>query len=160
MTNLPSQVVSDKRSAFVRWISISPPASFRVASRPWKGRSRLLFVWVEISQTSPRSIRNVTSDKSDGSSDECLSVEENALQTGEKWSFRSVEALSLFRPNGALCHQQYLSNCVCVWFSDFSLYLLPAASQALCEQEPDWLCSQGLFNAFPCHSVFFVLVHQ
>lgn len=59
-----------------------------------------------------------------------------------------MEALSLFRANRALSHRQYLSVCVCV--IHFSVYLLPAASPALCEWEAEWLCSQGSFNAFPC----------
>ena len=34
-----------------------------------------------------------------------------------------MEALSLFRANGALCHQQYLSKCVCENVCDSLIFL-------------------------------------
>lgn len=70
---------------------------------------------------SPRSIRNATSDKLDGASDECLSVKENAPQTGGKVELLKHGSFVTFffffgRANRALCRQQYLSKgmCACV----------------------------------------------
>lgn len=58
-----------------------------MALRPKKEEKVVCYLSVDIPPMSPRSIRNVTSDKLDGAPDECLSVKENTLQMREKWSF-------------------------------------------------------------------------
>lgn len=110
---------------------------------------------------------NKECDKSDGASDECLSVKGKHTSNRRKvgllelesfvtFFFSFLEQMGHFVTNSIWVSVCLKNVCVIHWFS---VYLSPAASRALCEQEAQWLCSQGFFNAFPCHCFFF-FVHQ